>query len=197
MSRAKQAVFILNIFFDIINKLSDKNMNKIISGILIFLALVAVIAGGGIFAYYNLLKVEKYIIQEDIKGSKFIVSQMDIEGGCRMEGKFCFAYFGHYKFKNGKNDIPIDVTVEQHFNKVTEENVFYTLRDKFLVDQLAKGNWIRSYFLGGTDNYGRTVIGWSSGTMLITITAEKGSGEADYIEDFLAEYLKKYPSNIK
>ena len=172
-------------------------MNKIISGILIFLALVAVIAGGGIFAYYNLLKVEKYIIQEDIKDSKFIVSEMDIEGGCKMEGKFCFAYFGHYKykFKDKKNDIPIDVTVEQHFNKVTEENVFYTLRDKFLVDQLAKGNWIRSYFLGGTDNYGRTVIGWSSGTMLITIRT--GTEEADYLEDFLTEYFKKYPSNIK
>ena len=173
-------------------------MNKIISGIFIFLALVAVLVGGGIFAYYNLLKVEKYIIQEDIKGSKFIVSQMDIEGGCRMEGKFCFAYFGHYKFKNGKNDIPIDVTAEQHFNKVAEENVFYTLRDKFSISQLEKGDWEGNYhYLGGTDEYGRIIIGWSSGTMLITITAEKGSGEADYIEDFLAEYLKKYPSNIK
>jgi len=173
-------------------------MNKIISGILIFLALVAVVAGGGFFAYDNLSKVEKYIIQEDIKNSKFITSQMDIEGGCKMEGKFCFAYYGYYKFKNEKNDIPIDVTAEQHFNKVSEENVFYTLRDKFLISQLEKGDWENNYhYLGGTDEYGRIIIGWSSGTMLITIVAEKDSEEADYIEDFLTEYLKKYPSNIK
>jgi len=173
-------------------------MNKIISGILIFLALVAVVAGGGFFAYDNLSKVEKYIIQEDIKNSKFITSQMDIEGGCKMEGKFCFAYYGYYKFKNEKNDIPIDVTAEQHFNKVSEENVFYTLRDKFLISQLEKGDWENNYhYLGGTDEYGRIIIGWSSGTMLITIVAEKGTDGADYIEDFLTEYLKKYPSNIK
>lgn len=172
-------------------------MKKIILGLIIFLILIIVIVGVGFFAFDNLLRVEKYIAVKDIRNSKFVSAQMDIEGGCRMESKYCFAYFGYYEFKYQDIKIPIEVIVEQHFKKVSEENVFSVLKDKLLVKQPGKGDWMRNYFLVGEDDYGRFVIGWNSGSKLITIRGEGGLANADYFEDFLTEYIGNYPSEIK
>lgn len=172
-------------------------MNKIILGFIVFLVLIIVLAGGGVLVYNKLLKVENIIIEKDIKSSKFINSQMDIDGGCKLQSKFCFAYWGHYKFEYQNISIPIDVTIEQHFAKVSEEDVFSVLEDKFLVSKPEKGDWMQNYFFVGEDNYGRFVIGWNSGSKLITIRGEGGLNNADYFEDFLTEYINKYPSKIK
>lgn len=169
-------------------------MKKIILSIII---IIIIVIGLGIFAYFNLLKVEKYIVEKDIKDAKFIAAQMDIQGGCKMVSNFCFAYFGHYKLEYKDIKIPIEVIVEQPFKKITEDDVFSVLKDKFLVGLPEKGDWMRNYFLGGIDNDGRFVLGWNSGLKLIIIRASGGAEEADYLEDFLTEYINKYPSNIK
>lgn len=169
-------------------------MKKIIYIIIVIILIIV----GFFFAYDRLLGVENYILQEDIRDSKFIVTNIDSEGGCKLiEGKFCITYIGDYKFTGFGEQFPVNVRIELHLNKIKEGDVVSVLKNKFSVQEPVKGDWFENYFYIGEKADGIYILGWNSGSRLILIESFGEVENNDYFEDFLTKYINKYPSDIK